>query len=221
MKKILLVCTLLVAFLCTTCAQNEIKIKLPDPVLDGKVSIEKVLNERRSVRAYKDTPLTEQNLSQLLWAGQGITDKASKKRTAPSARAKYPIELYMVVFNVEGIEKGVYLYVPDGHEIVKVFGDEKHTDIIKAAGSQASVSKCAVAFIIAGNYKKMSENYNEQAMLFTHTEVGHVSQNIALQGVALNIGSVVLGGFQPDNMAKLFNFPEYIRPIYVMPVGNN
>ena len=220
MRKIIVICTLLVAFMYTALAQDKTTIKLSKPTLDGGASIEKVLNERRSVRAYQDTPLTEKNVSQLLWAGQGINEESTKKRTAPSARAKYPIELYLVVFNVEGIEKGVYQYIPDGHQIVKVFGEDKNEAIVKAAGSQPSISKCPAAFIIAGNYLKMSENVDEQAIRFTHTEVGHVSQNIALQGVALGIGSVVIGGFQQGILSEVLEFPPDTKPIYVMPVGN-
>lgn len=220
MKRIILVCTLLIAFMYTTLAQNTTTIKLSEPTFDGDVSIEKVLKERRSVRAYKDTPLTEKNVSQLLWAGQGINEDGGKKRTSPSARGRYPIELYLVVFNVEGIEKGVYQYVPDGHSIVKVFGSDKNDAIVKASGSQGSISKCPAAFIIAGNYLKMSEKYDETAIRFVNTEVGHVSQNIALQGVALNIGSVVLGGFQQGALSEVLEFPPDTKPIYVMPVGN-
>jgi SagB-type dehydrogenase family enzyme len=219
MKKIIVMCTLLIAFMYTALAQ-ETTIKLSKPTLDGKVSIEKVLNERRSVRAYKDTPLTEKNVSQLLWAGQGITDESSKKRTAPSARAKYPLELYLVVFNVQGIEKGVYKYVPDGHTIVKVFADDKNDAIVKACNSQASISKCPAAFIIAGNYLKMSEKIDDVTIRFTQTEVGHVSQNISLQAVALDLGTVVIGGFQQDLLSEVLEFPDNTKPIYVMPVGN-
>lgn len=217
MRKIAVVCALLVAFMYTTFAQKT--VKLSDPVFDGDVSIEKVLKERRSVRAYKDTPLTEKNVSQLLWAGQGISEESSKKRTSPSARAKYPIELYLVVFNVEGIEKGVYKYAPDGHSIVKMFDADKTDAIAKAVG-QGSFAKCPAGFIIAGNYLKMSEKPDETSKRFVHTEVGHVSQNIALQGVALKIGSVVLGGFQQDLLSELLEFPPDTKPIYVMPVGN-
>jgi hypothetical protein len=93
-------------------------IQLPEPLHDSAISLEESLSRRRSVRSYTDEPLTLQEVSQILWAAQGITDAAGL-RTAPSAGGTYPLELYVVAGNVRGLEPGVYRYLPDGHRAVK------------------------------------------------------------------------------------------------------
>ncbi|GAH84556.1 unnamed protein product, partial [marine sediment metagenome] len=98
-------------------AEDNARITLPEPRCDSDVSVEEALLKRRSVRNYTDEALTLQEVSQLLWAAQGITDP-SGKRTAPSAGALYPLELYVVVGSVEDVAKGVYKYEPRQHELV-------------------------------------------------------------------------------------------------------
>ncbi|MCX8128458.1 MAG: SagB/ThcOx family dehydrogenase, partial [Synergistetes bacterium] len=98
--------------------ESDEYIKLPEPSSDGKQSLEPPLKERRSIREYSGEPLTLKELSQFLWAGQGITDPRGF-RTAPSAGALYPLELFVVIGRVEGIEEGVYRYIPEKHALVK------------------------------------------------------------------------------------------------------
>lgn len=93
-------------------------VKLPEPKYSSKVSIEKALLERRSIRNYKNEPLMLSEISQLLWAAQGITDPRGF-RTTPSAGALYPLEIYVVAGNVSDLSTGVWKYKPQGHELVQ------------------------------------------------------------------------------------------------------
>jgi hypothetical protein len=95
-------------------------IKLPKPASQSKTSVEEALLKRRSIREYKNQPLTIDEVSQLLWAAQGVTDTVDGLRTAPSAGALYPLEVYLVVGNVDGIAKGIYKYKPHAHGLVKI-----------------------------------------------------------------------------------------------------
>ena len=107
-------------------------IKLPKPQYDSNVSIEKALLKRRSVRSYKSEPLTIAEISQLLWAAQGVT-KSRGYRTAPSAGALYPLEVYIVAGNVSDFEAGIYKYNSHKHEIVKTVKGDKRSELSRAA----------------------------------------------------------------------------------------
>ncbi|MCX6005455.1 MAG: SagB/ThcOx family dehydrogenase, partial [Chloroflexi bacterium] len=123
--------------------------KLPEPRLKSDVSLEEALLARRSIRQYANAPLSLNDVSQLLWAAQGITD-SSGKRTAPSAMATYPLEIYLVAGNVENLAAGIYLYVPAGHELKKI----KDGDVRKDLSQMPSAQNGAVDIVIAGNLDK-------------------------------------------------------------------
>ncbi|MBU4445786.1 SagB/ThcOx family dehydrogenase [bacterium] len=127
---------------------NE-KIKLPEPKYDSSASIEQALLERRSVRAYKDEPLTLSEVAQLLWSAQGITNSKRAYRTAPSAGALFPLEVYVVIGNVDGIAEGVYKYKPHKHELVKVRNGDVRDKLAVAALGQACVRKGAIAIVFS------------------------------------------------------------------------
>ena len=103
-------------------------------------SVEKALLERRSVRSYKAEPLTIPEIAQILWAAQGITEPKKGMRTAPSARGMYLIEVYLVAGNVTNLPAGMYKYVPQGHELMKIAEGNVRDDLFKAAG-QAQIKK--------------------------------------------------------------------------------
>ena len=188
-------------------------ISLPKPRLDGTVSLEKTLQERRSVRSYRDEPLTLTEVSQILWAAQGITEPQRGLRTAPSARAQYFIEVYLVVGKVADLPPGLYRYQPKGHELLKIAEGDKKADLDRAAG-QAPIQKAPAALLICGLSDKAAANPP-----FIYLEAGHVSQNIYLQGVSLGLGTVAMAGFKPDEVKKVLNLPEKEVPIYIMPLG--
>ncbi len=188
-------------------------ISLPKHRLDGTVSLERTLQERRSLRSYRDEPLTLTEISQILWAAQGITEPQRGLRTAPSARAQYFIEVYLVAGKVSDLPPGLYKYQPKGHELLKVAEGDKKADLHKAAG-QASIQKAPVALLVCGLSDKAAGNPT-----FMYLEAGHVSQNIYLQGVSLGLGTVAMAGFKPEEVKKALSLPEKEVPIYIMPLG--
>jgi nitroreductase len=124
-------------------------IKLPAPRMKGATSLEEALLKRRSVRAYSEAPLTMEEISQLLWAAQGITEKDKGLRTAPSAGALYPLEVYMVVGNVTGLAKGVYQYRPHEHILVKVAEEDVRKEVSHAALDQESVRDAPAVLVFS------------------------------------------------------------------------
>lgn len=194
-------------------------IKLPEVKLKSDCSIEEALLKRRSVRDYKDEPLTLQEVSQLLWAAQGITDPRGF-RTAPSAGATYPLELYVVVGNVEGLEKGVYKYNPYENKIVKILDGDKRRELAVAALHQEWVEKCAINLVFTAVYERTTLRYGERGRVrYVHMEVGHAAQNVYLQAVSLKLGTVVIGAFYDDQVKKILNLPDNEEPLYIQSIG--
>jgi len=197
---------------------NE-RIKLPEPIFESNISIEETLLLRRSIREYKDVPLTLSEVSQLLWAAQGITAPAGGGRTAPSAGATYPLEVYAVIGNVEGVADGVYKYKPDEHELVKIKGGDIRDELSRAALGQTWVREGAVSIVFSAVYERTTGRYGDIGIRYVHMEVGHAGQNVHLQAVSLNLGTVVVGSFRDDEVKRILNMPDKEDPLYIMPVG--
>ncbi len=193
-------------------------IALPAPGYDGDISVEKALSERRSIRNYTGEALTLAQVSQLLWAAQGVTD-VNGFRAAPSAGALYPLELYAVVGNVAGLAPGVYRYRPEGHGLLKVFDGDRRKDLSRAALNQSWVNDGAVAIVITAVYERTKSRYGERGVRYVDMEAGHASQNIYLQAVALGLGTVAVGAFEDGEVKKVLGLPENEAPLYIMPVG--
>jgi len=197
---------------------NE-KIKLPEPIYESNTSIEEALLERRSIREYKDMPLTLTEVSQLLWAAQGITAPAQGGRTTPSAGALYPLEVYVVIGNVEGVREGVYKYNPGEHELVKVKEGDTRDELAAAAHGQTWVRDGSIVIVISAVYEQTTQKYGDRGIKYVHMETGHAAQNVYLQAVSLNLGTVVVGAFRDDEVKRILNIPDKEDPLYIMPVG--
>jgi SagB-type dehydrogenase family enzyme len=209
---------------------DEGSIRLPEPRHTSRISVEEALLKRRSIREYKDEPLTLTEVSQLLWAAQGITDPAGL-RTAPSAGALYPLEVYVAVGEVEGLAEGVYRYDPARHELIMVVTGDKRAELSAAALGQAWVREGAIVIVFSAVYERTTWKYNTpvhdertgarylRGIRYVHMEVGHAAQNVYLQAVSLGLGTVVIGAFDDRRIREIAGMAEDERPLYLMPVG--
>jgi SagB-type dehydrogenase family enzyme len=197
----------------TTSPSASRLISLPTPRLKGTLTLEEVLAQRRSVREFVDTPLTEAELGQLLWAAQGITHPAGL-RTVPSAGALYPLEVYAVT------RAGVYRYEPEGHRlVVQVEGDVRPA-LHAAALRQDAVLNAAVVIVITAVYARTVQKYGEErSPRYVHLEAGHAAQNVLLQAVALGLGAVPIGAFYDEQVQQVLALPSDHAPLYLIPVG--
>jgi SagB-type dehydrogenase family enzyme len=193
-------------------------IRLPDPLRGGGPSLEEALLRRRSIREYSDEPLRLLELSQLLWAAQGITDPRGL-RTAPSAGGTYPLEIYVVVGAVEGLGAGVYKYAPAGHSLARVRGGDARAELAGAALGQRWVEEAAIDIIIAADYGRTTARYGDRGIRYVHMEAGHAAQNVLLQAAALGLGAVPVGAFDDDAVRRALGSPPNERPLYVIPIG--
>ncbi|MFC2075040.1 SagB/ThcOx family dehydrogenase [Bdellovibrionota bacterium] len=194
------------------------KIKLPTPKHESKTSLEQTLLTRRSTRSYKKEPLTLDEISQLCWAAQGVTSPEGF-RTAPSAGAIFPLEFYVVCGNAKDLPAGVYKYLPKEHQLEKITDGDKRQELGVAAFNQDCVKDGAVSFVITGLYDGIIEKYGENGPMYAHMEVGHIGQNIHLQAVTLNLGTVMVAALYKDQVTKALGLPEKEDPLYIMPVG--
>ncbi|MBM4128596.1 MAG: SagB/ThcOx family dehydrogenase [Nitrospira sp.] len=200
------------------CKESSEVVKLPEPKYTSTVPIEKALRERRSVREYRKEPLTLSEVSQLLWAAQGITGPYGF-RTAPSAGALYPLEVYVVVGNASNLSKGVYRYKPQKHELIKIAEGDKRAQLSAASLGQQCVKSGAVVIVISAVYARTTQKYGERGRRYVHMEAGHAAQNVYLQAVSLNLGTVVVGAFDDEEVKKIFSMPKEEQPLVIMPVG--
>ncbi len=193
-------------------------ISLPKPETDGKVSVEKALNERRSIRSYKDLPLSLKEVSQLLFAAYGITGERGFK-TTPSAGATYPLVVYLVVNNAEGLDKGIYRYIPQGHKIIPIFKGNVKQGLTSACFDQGCIKNAAIVIVFAAIYERTTGRYGKRGIMYVHQETGHASENVYLQCVSLGLGTVAVGAFNPAEVHKALHVPDGEEVLYLMPVG--
>jgi SagB-type dehydrogenase family enzyme len=196
-------------------------ILLPKPSFDGKVSVEKAIKERRTIRDFKERILSLAHLSQLLWAAQGITDSAMGRRAAPSGGALYPLDIYVVIGEngVEKIEAGVYHYLPKEHSISLISKGDLKKEMASASLGQRWMAKAPVIFVITAEYRRITGKYGERGIRYALIETGHVGQNLSLQAEALGLGAGIVGAFNDLEVSKVTTLPFKHEPLLMMPVG--
>lgn len=192
--------------------------KLPPPAEAGHRSVERALVDRRSVRQYAPGGLTRAELGQLLWAAQGITGPDGL-RTAPSAGALYPLEVYVAVGEVSELPAGIYRYRPERHALAKVAVGDPRAALAAAAGGQACIEAAAVAIGLAAVYTRTTGKYGKRGIRYAHMEAGHVAQNVCLQAAVLGLGTVVVGAFDDREVERVLHLAPGEEPIWLMPAG--
>jgi SagB-type dehydrogenase family enzyme len=201
-----------------TSSGKDSMIALPEPRQDSNVSIEQSLLQRRSTRSYTGESLTLAEVSQLLWAAQGVTDSRGF-RTAPSAGALYPLEVYLVTGEVKGLEAGIYQYEPVQHGLYLLTSGDYRRELSDAALSQSSVADGAMAVVFTAVYERTTVKYGERGIRYVYIELGHAAQNLCLQAVAMDLGVVTIGAFTDERVAEILDLPDDEAPLYIVPVG--
>ncbi len=199
---------------------NKIEISLPEIKKDSQTSVEEALLKRRSYRSFLDKELSIAQISQLLWSASGITEEKSGFRTAPSAGALYPLEIYIVI-NKENkdLDKGVYKYDNNNHKLFKVGSNSIKEELTQAALGQDSILQAPVVLAIVGDYQITTSRYGDRGHRYVYMEAGHVAQNVYLQIVSLDLGTVVIGAFDDNKVKNLLNLKDNEEAFYLMPIG--
>jgi SagB-type dehydrogenase family enzyme len=184
------------------------KIKIPSPEVQGGPGLWEVLRTRRSVRAYTQDTLSLENLSQILWATQGLTASIGdyKLRTAPSAGALYPVETYLLINRVDGLEPGLYHYDVETHQLdILKLGDFAR-EVKAGALDQQIVERASVVFIWSAIFQRSKWKYLQRAYRYIFLDAAHIAQNLALAAEGLGLGSCQIGALYDDYLNELMGF---------------
>jgi SagB-type dehydrogenase family enzyme len=202
-------------------------VKLPEPARDGKVSVEKCLAERRSVRKHTPEPVTLAEISQLLWAAYGVTQPVPNVpqlsgglKTAPSAGGLYPLELYVVAGNVTGLEAGVYQYRPENHDLVLVDKGDKRKALFEASAGQTWVRDAPASIVYSAVFSRNTDKYGPRGReRYVCMDLGHSAENVYLQCGSLGLGTCAIGAFLDDDVKLIVRMTKPEEPLCIMPVG--
>jgi len=195
-------------------------IKLPQPSSEGRMSVEEALSKRRTVRHFARRELDLAQVSQFLWGADGTSDPRGL-RTAPSAGATYPLELYLAVGerSVKGLAPGLYRYLPGSHTLELTQKGDLRAAVARACLHQTWMAEAPVMVIFAAEYRRCMARYGERGVRYTHMEVGHAGQNLFLQAEALGLACGIVGAFQDRTLQEILKLPSSHEPLLVMPVG--
>ncbi len=197
-------------------------ISLPDPRLKGEMTLEEAILKRRSRREFDHSALTLEQVSQTLWAAQGITEEGGL-RAAPSAGALYPLDIYLVAGReaVEGLAEGVYHYLPQGHSLEPALEGDVRQDLARYSLEQMFIADAPATLVITAEYERTTQKYGELwGVRYVHMEAGHVAENVYLQVEALGLGTVAVGAFRDAKISQLLDLPSGYEPLYLMPIGH-
>ena len=194
------------------------KVQLDPPQREGGAPLWDVFDSRRSVRHFKAELIKKSELSQLLWAAQGITNQGSGFRTAPSAGALYPVETYLVVNSVEDVEPGIYHYAVDKNELDQLRVGDFRLPVAQAALDQEMAYRANVVFIWTALFKRSKWKYNQRAYRYVYLDAGHIAQNVALAAVALDFGSCQIGALYDDEVNALISVDGVEESVVYMTV---
>lgn len=186
-------------------------VKLPEPETKGGPPIWDCLRKRRSVRDYKTQTVSLKELSQILWGSYGVTAKewGYYLKTAPSAGALYPIEIYVASFNVEGLKKGIYHFNPKDMTLIGVFEGDFSGEITSACLGQDFILDSAFTLVLTAIPSRTMGRYRERGVRYILMDLGCIIQNIYLSLTAMNMGGCIIGAFSDSAMNKIMNLnPE-------------
>jgi len=180
-------------------------VQLDVPKKSPKATIWETLARRRSIREYAEAPMTKTELSQLLWAAQGVTARADGHlfRTAPSAGALYPVETYLAVNHVTDVPRGIYHYDVRNHRLELIREGDVREETARAALDQEMCAAAAAVFIWTAIFARSAWKYGERAYRYVYLDAGHIAQNVALAAVACGLGSCQVGALYDDEVNAL------------------
>ena len=187
-------------------------VSLPAPRMTGELSVEEAIRRRRSIREFRPEILGPDEVSQLLWAAQGVTGEQGY-RAAPSAGAFYPLETYVLT------EDGLDHYEVEAHALRRVADGDLRAAVRAVSFDQACITSAPAVFAFTAVYERTCREYGGRGRMYVHMDVGHAAQNLLLQAETLGLAGVPVAAFDPEELARILVLPEAEEPVYLVPVG--
>jgi SagB-type dehydrogenase family enzyme len=219
------------------------QVPLPKKLKEIEKPFANIIMTRKSIRSYSGSPIDVNELSTIVYLSRGVTrttpltkewlkamnissishiDETLKvyKNVTPSGGALYPIEVYLAIFNVNGIEKGLYHYYPVGHLLEKIkFGDFRE-ELEECFITKETIQSANFVFLMTAVFNRNQVKYGERGYRYTLFEAGHIAQNVYLSSNAMDIGAVALGGFNDDLLNDFLGIDgEEESAIYALVLG--
>jgi len=196
-------------------------IYLPPPNQKGIMPLEEAIARRRSVRYFSSEPISQVQLSQILWAAQGVSDTRERYRTVPSAGATYPLEIFVASGgnSIEQIDEGIYHYDIAHHSLTLHCKGDVRFELARVALDQEFIYQAPIDIVICTLYERTLRRYGDRGERYVHIEVGHAGQNIYLQATALGLATVAIGAFYDEQVREVLRLDKQYKPLYIMPVG--
>jgi SagB-type dehydrogenase family enzyme len=202
-------------------AERSNLIHLPSPFVTGGLTLVEAISQRRSIRSYSPEPILLFQLSQILWAAQGVTDTRNSLRATPSAGGTYPLEIYAIIGDdgVKEIDSGIYHYEVEDHALRLYLPEDIRPELSDAALNQDFISVAPVSLVICAIYDKTLMRYSARGERYVYMEIGHSAQNIYLQTTALSLKTVAVGAFHDERVRQVLQLDSKVKPLYIMPIG--
>lgn len=204
-----IIALLLCIFTQKSMAQDNSAIQLPAPDKAGGKALMACLNERKSSREFSSKEIPMQELSNLLWAANGINREKDGKHTAPTAMNRQNMELYVM------LPGGVYLYDDKGNTIQLI----QSGNFMKSAGTQDFVAKSMLNILIVSDMEKLGDGAMEKKLVYAGVHAGAIMQNIYLYCASAGLNTVVRASFNQQELAALLKLPENKQIILAQTVG--
>jgi len=188
---------------------------------EGKITVEEALRMRKSTRRFRRTNISFEDLGCLLWSTYGFRTFQVDGRTAPSAGACYPLIIYAIIGkdSISGVGEGIYLYSPREHSIIRHRPGDVRKELARAALNQDFIRVAPISIVISADFSKTTSRYGERGIRYVYIDLGHAGQNIYLQATSRGMGTVAVGAFTDDEVARVLSLPEDEKPLYIMPIG--
>ncbi len=199
-------------------AATSAPIALPAPHLEGGMSLTEALRQRASGRDFASVPIDLGDVSQLLWAAQGVTH-GEGKRTAPSAGALYPLRITFAALHVQSLAPGVYRFESGPHTLVLVRPAPRPEEFVAATHGQAWIGAASAVILISSADERTTGKYGSRGLEYIDMEAGHVAQNVLLQATALGLAATPVGAMNLGAVSKAMKLPAGERPLMLIPVG--
>ncbi len=204
---------------------TEPVVRLPEVALTGSMSVEEAIAKRESRRSFSTNPLTLAQVAQLLYAAYGLkrgpAGRRSGLRTAPSAGARYPLEVLLASGEgtVKGLASGLHVYLADEHALRPLVSEDIRSELARAALGQSFIAVAPMTLAIVSDFQRTTSRYGSRGERYVYIDTGHLGENVYLQAEALGLGTVAIGAFRDEDVARVLRLPRNLKPVYLMPVG--